>query len=241
MPSYRLHLDSRSRDTHTLTYAPTFSLTRTICNVKQVRVKHVQIANTIHNIRADFNDQISISVDAGVTFETYTYLTPGFYSGVRLVASLNTFLQGLSGLSGVVTLDAANSKLNWSLPDNVLVDGRASTTRDILGLNDEVYDGTYETLLFLAAPMSISFVCPQLQSTYNVFSSQHRMARIEPFLTLPLVSGYNTMEYFAPRQMFTIELGKQTLSTLDFRVVDTISGTLLTELSQWSMELEITN
>ena len=122
MPVFRIHIDSRTRDTHTLVCQPSFSLSKTICNVRSVRVKHVQVSNTIYNIRLGYNDSIRVSVNNGVTFTTHTYMTPGFYTAEVFVTIVDTFLKSLASDSQV-SLDVSNNKLTWTLPTNMVIGG----------------------------------------------------------------------------------------------------------------------
>jgi hypothetical protein len=238
MPTYRLHLDSRARDAFSEPSEPCFSLSKTICNVKTVTVKNAQLANTIYNIRENYNDKISLSIDNGSSYATHTYMQQGFYGASAYVTGLDTFLSAITG-SSCVSLNAATNQLTWTLPANVSIDGLGSSTSHVLGIDDRVLSGSNTSTLFLAGPMSISFVCPQLQATYNVFTNAHKMNITHPFLTVPIVNGFGNMEVYSPFSPFVIECGGQTLSTLDIRVVDTVSGMSITELSHWSMELEV--
>ena len=141
------------------------------------------------------------------------------------------FWQGLVG-ADCVTLDGFS--ISWTLPANVKIDELDSSARHMLGLN-----GTTHTTAFLASPMSVAFVCPQMQSTFNVVVSDHLMNRIQPFVVVPLVAGHGAMEVWEPNAQLTVDLGDRVLATLDFRVVDSASGLVLAELSEWSMELEL--
>ena len=231
MPVYRLHIDSRFRDVHTTSSQPSFFLSNTMTNIKSMCVKHVQVANSIYNIRSGFNDQLVVSVDGGASFATYTFISSGFYSATQMVTKLQAFWQGLIGADGVTL---SGFSLSWSLPANVEIDELTSSARHMLGLN-----GTTHTTVFLASPISVAFVSAQLQSTSNVFTSDHLMSRLHPFVTVPLVGGFGTMEYWEPHTQLQIDFGNLVLSTLDLRACDTASGMILTELSDWSMELEI--
>ena len=240
MSSFRIHLDSRSRENYTSISQSTFSLSKSICDVKGVRVKHVQIANTIFNIRLGLNDQITLSVDNGVSYTNQTYITPGFYTNSEYTSLLNTYLQGAMSVSTTcVALNSTNNTLSWTLPTGLYIDGLNSTSRHVLGLGDVNSTGSFTTKLFLGSPMSVSFVCPQLQSTYNVFASDSMASRIEPFLSVPLKSGYGLIEYFEPTTQYFIQLSNVTLSSLDFRIVDSFSGQIINEIGNWSIELEV--
>lgn len=240
MTSYRIHVDSRMRDPFTLVSAPTFTLNKSIAQVRGIRVKWCSFSNTVYNIRMGQNDRISISNNYGVNYAEQTYISPGHYTNVQYIAAVNTYLMSVSGgSSDIVTLNEANNKLTWSLPSGMYISGLNSTARNILGFSDNNLAGTFETQLFLAAPMSLSFVCPQLQSTYNVFPSDSLMSRIEPFITVPIINGFGQMNYFEPTNQYFIQLGGGvTLSTLDVMVVDSSNGKQVNELSHWAMELE---
>jgi hypothetical protein len=235
---FRILLDSRNRDAHTTVAAPSFSLTKTISGVRSVRVKNIIVSNSIYNIREGMNDSLRVSVDGGESFNTLTYIAAGFYTASEYITNLNVFLQGVSGSSvDCISLNTSNNKLTWSMPSLIVIDGLNSRAKHVLGLADVMLNETFASALFLATPMSISFVCGALQSTHIVFAGEQLPA--SPFVTMPLKSGFMAMEVYEPPSLFSIPMGGQTLSSLDFRVVDTASGQLLSELLCWSMELEI--
>ena len=236
MPIYRVHIDSRSRDPHTLVSQPSFSLSKTISGVREVRVKHVQLANSIYNIRQGYNDTIQVSNDAGVTFVNHTYIMAGFYDVDTLLSALNVYLQNIMDSDDeMVRFDTTTNRIEWLLQADMVIGGPNS----VLGIEDDGVVSGDMTTLFLSGPMDVSFVCPQLQSTYNVFTSDHVMGRCQPFLTMPITNGFGTMEYFHPSTQLAVRLGGQTLSSLDFRIVDTTSGLVLHEVGHWSMVLEV--
>jgi hypothetical protein len=235
---FRILLDSRNRNDHTTVAAPSFSLTKTITNVRSVRVKNIMLSNSIYNVRDGMNDSLRISIDGGTSYSTVAYAQPGFYTAIDYITNLNTFLKTVSGSSSdCVILNSSNNQLIWSLPIGVVIDGLYSKSKHILGLADIMVYEAFTSSLFLAVPMSVSFVCGTLQSTQIVFAGKPLPGM--PFVTMPLKSGFMEMDSYEPSSLFTIPMKGQTMSTLDFRVVDTASGLLLSELLCWSMELEI--
>ena len=236
---YRIFLDTRSKNAYTTNSRPTFALTRSICNVKSVRCVSVQLPNTFPNIVGD--NTIDVSIDGGDSFQSLSFLsTTGFYSPEDVVDAVDGTLQDLIFLvfgtpdTSCVSLDSTRTRLQWTLPVGVQV-----RNNEILGLTTPII-GTGTTILFLSSPMGVSFVCPQLQATHNVYAGDSRMTQIQPFVSMPLTNGYGAIESYVPEVPFEIDCGGQTLSTLDVRVVDSLDGRVLTELPNWTMELLVT-
>ena len=225
--SFRLLIDSRSRNTNTTASNASFSLTKSICDVRSVSVKNVQFTNTLFNVRAGAN---TLTITG---FPTAT-LEPSFYSPTQLVDAINAQITA----AGSISYDATTNQVQFSLSSPI--DIAESGLRDTLGLQvgQNQLPG-FKTTLFLAAPLNVSFICPQLQSTYNVFTNRDRTTT-QPFVTVPVTRGYLDMVYYAPSQLYTFGLGGASLSTLDFRDTDALTGDELSELGVWCMELEIT-
>jgi hypothetical protein len=159
--------------------------------------------------------------------------TPGFYTPAALVSELDS----ITGVS--VSLNPVNNDLLWDLGTS-FIDTDATTLSETLGLQRGAdYTGTFTTKLFLASPMNIDFICNQLTSTYNVYTGQQRQ-RTQPFVSVPVTSGFGSMVVYAPSSLYNIDLMGTNIGQLDFRVCDSMTGRELSELSHWSIELEIT-
>lgn len=240
MKTLTLHLDSSQREPGTTPAEPTFNLSRDLCNVHSVSVKHVAFGNTIHNVRLGSNDQLHLTTDGGVTFNTVTYMTPGFYSSTEFVDQLNTSLGIFFSTADVmVTLNTANSTLLWSLPVAGGLDNSTSNASTTLGLSKTgVSTGTFTSKLFLGSPFVVGYQCMHFnQSDLNVFGGGERKS--DCFFVQPLSSGYGNIETYSPNPPPNVRCGGATLSSLSFRVLDPITGLLLNEIQNWFMSIEV--
>jgi hypothetical protein len=219
-----LILDSRTRTSNNV-YNATFQLTKPISRVHKVRVKHVQFANTLYNV-ADGENVLTLSNG------TVLNMSPGFYTPSEFVALIQT----------ICTVTYNTGKLSWTL-GAVSIVVAATTIREVLGLTlNTIYTGTFNTQLYLASPMNIDFICSQITDTqgYIVYSGRERpRANNQPFFIAPVTEGNGKMCMYSPYNMHNIQIGNGSLSQLDFLICDNNSGRVLTELSHWSMLLEV--
>ena len=120
MTSYRIHVDSRMRDPFTLVSAPTFTLNKSIAQVRGIRVKWCSFSNTVYNIRMGQNDRISISKNYGVNYAEQTYISPGHYT--------NDAAQGAvgGGMSSGGSMSSSNGGAEETHTDNTLIRGDLS-------------------------------------------------------------------------------------------------------------------
>lgn len=236
--SFKIHIDSRDRDEKSGVNNASFLLSKSLCNVTGCRIKWVQLANTLVNVDSS-NNRISISTNHGVAFTDYDITSlgsTGFVDSTLLLQGLTDLLASISPAS-TVTIDTTN-RLNWNLASGVLINGATSSARHILGFSSKFYADQFKSSVFLATPYSISFICPQLQSIYNVFSNRN-ISSLQPFVTVPVTVGYGEIIYHEPNQHSFIKLSNIVLSSLDIRVVDTRTGSLITDCGPWAMELEV--
>ena len=223
MKTFQLILDSRTRTSNNV-YNATFQLTKPISRVKTVRVKHVQFANTLYNV-ADGENTLVLSTG------TLT-MPPGFYTPTEFVALLQTICS--------VTYNAG--KLIWALGVGVSIVLATTTMREILGLTqNSTYTNTFTTQLYLASPMNTDFISSQITDSHNyvVYSGRERPMNNQPFFIAPVTEGNGKMCMYSPYNMHDIQIGNGSLSQLDFLICDNNSGRVLTELSHWSMLLEV--
>jgi hypothetical protein len=223
MRTFQLILDSRTRTSNNV-YNATFQLTKPISRVQKVRVKHVQFANTLYNV-ADGENTLVLSTGTLV-------IPPGFYSPVELVALLQTIC--------AVTYNLG--KLTWTLGTGVSIVTATTTMREILGLTlNNTYTNTFTTQLYLASPMNMDFISSQITDSQNyvVYSGRERTMNNQPFFITPVTEGFGKMCIYSPYNMHDIQIGNGSLSQLDFLMCDSNSGRVLTELSHWSMLLEV--
>jgi hypothetical protein len=58
----------------------------------------------------------------------------------------------------------------------------------------------------------------------------------QPFFIAPVIEGYGNMCVYSPYNMHDIQMGSGTISQLDYLICE---WRVLTELSHWSMLLEV--
>jgi hypothetical protein len=193
-------------------------------------MKYVQFANTLFNVRDGQNVLGLVGLDQGI-------VPPAFYTPSELVALINSFGIGIS-----LTYVQASNSLVWDVGTGV-VDTINSSLCDTLGLQtgQTSYTGTFTTGLFLAAPMNVDFISPQLQTSYYSYSDRERATNTQPLITVPVLSGYGSMCVYQPSTLALLDAGGVQFSQLDFRVCDSLTGNMLPEIGHWSMQLECFN
>jgi len=225
MKEHRLLLDSRSRNARSSTSRASYTLNQAIHNVVSVKVRHISFANTLFNVVTGHND-FHI---AGVT----STLAPGFYSSVDFMA----WLTGLANVTAV--LNTSNNVITWTTVG--AIDLTLTTMRETLGLQQGVlYMGGFTTTLFLASPLNVSFCSPQLGTAHTtVFSGRSRLIT-SSFVTVPVTSGFGEMCFYSPSTLYPFSAGGTILSNIDIDIRDSLDGRDLTEISHYSVELEVT-
>jgi hypothetical protein len=189
-------------------------------------VKYVQFANTLFNVRDGQNVLGLIGLDKGI-------VPPAFYTPSELVALINSFGIGIS-----ITYVQASNSLQWDVGDGV-VDMTNSSLRETLGLQTgQTYTKIFTTGLFLAAPMNVDFISPQLQTSYYSYSGRERATNTQPLITVPVNSGYGAMCVYQPSTLASLDAGGIQFAQLNFRVCDSLTGDELPEIGHWSMQIE---
>ncbi len=223
MRTFQLILDSRTRTSNNA-YDACFQLSKPISRVHSVRVKFAQFANTLYNVAPGEN---MIVLSTGVSL----IMPPGFYTQTEFITLLQT----------ICSVTYNTGKLSWTL-GAVSIVVADTTMREVLGLTpNTTYTGTFNSRLYLASPMNLDFSCSEITDTqgYIVYSGRERAMNNQPFLSIPVTEGYGSMCFYSPHNMYDIKMGNGSLSQLDFLLCDSNSGRVLTELSHWSMLLEV--
>lgn len=200
-------------------------------------MKNVSWAHTVSNVRSENN---VLFTNAG----TVT-VDQGFWTPQELVDELNTQLQTLFGTANTYAVfDPTNHTIAWQLGagEQIYASHATSTMRDTIGLGHNTFTGptTFTSRVFLADPVSVSFVSPQLQPGDLHIQSGPR--NFHPFLTAPVTGGYLDMCHYEPPVHQEIRFntpGITVAGMLDVELVDTATGVELTEVAQWSMQIEI--
>jgi hypothetical protein len=158
-------------------------------------------------------------------------LKPGFYRADELITKLRQIVD--------VTYDSTTGLLTWNIQNGAIFFS-LTTLQQILGLNGQVSTGQFVTRLFLASPMNVDFVSPQLMdSSGSVVYGYRSSDNYQPFVTVPITSGYGVMNVYVPTNMPSLQLGNASLSTLSVVCLDNENGRILKEMSHWSTIMEI--
>jgi len=222
--SFVVLLDSRSREAGSSIHAPTYYLTKPICGVSHVRVKSVQFANTLHNVRDGHN---TIAVVDGLT----GIVPVGYYTPTELISTVNNLSIG-------ITLAYNGSMLQWDLGGKS-IDVINSSLRTTFELQpDQTYTGLFQTRLFLASPMNVDFVYAELQTSYYSYAGRERSTNRQPLVSVPVLSGHGSMSFFLPTTLTPLDTGGLSFAQLSFLLCDSWSGDPLTDIGHWSMEIE---
>ena len=231
-----LHLDSRSRLPLSTVSNASFLLPRPLSKVRKLKVKSVQFINTFNNISTN-NNRISTNLGE-IT------IPPKYYTAQILVLDeINNQLQLLE--CGSVSLDDRTNKLSWNLNTLVVINTNLSTMNDILGLrHNTLYTSSFETQLFLATPQYISFSCDRLigSDLSNIFPESKDEFGFQPFITIPVSSGYLQSQTHEPlyERTITLDSGRNGIDIpmLTIKVYDNHTRREINEITHWAMTLE---
>jgi hypothetical protein len=184
----------------------------------------VQFGNTLYNISEGEN---VLHMQSGSS----VVLQPGFYRADELITKLRLIVN--------VTYDSTTGLLTWNI-QNDTINFTLTTLQEILGLNGQVSTGLFVTRLFLASPMNVDFVSPQLMDSSGAVVYGYRSSdNYQPFCVVPITSGYNVMNVYLPMHMPSLQLGNASLSTLSVVCLDNEDGRILKEMAHWSMIIEV--
>jgi hypothetical protein len=232
---YLTFLDSR-QSTGTNPATCNYNLNQTILGGTQVRVLSFTYANTLHNVISGLNSLV---------FNTVTItVEPGFYTFADFITNINDQLMADAGFAAnlganpaAVTLSAQNTAL-WTIGTNGLLGGGLYPT--FLLQSGDNYTGDFETSIFLAAPMAVALTCPALQGP-DRFITSYPVQISSPFYVQHVSSAFGEMEPSAPslQAQYASPLGQTSINTMQIQLTDPATGRVLTEVSQWSILLEI--
>ena len=222
---FRVLIDSRTRLPGTTHANAIFSLSRAISNVSQVRCRNFVFTNSLFNV-AEGNDTLVLSSG------TFT-ATHAFWSPADLVTAINGAAIGCT-----LTLNLTTNVISWACGANTInVDD--TTLKEALGLQEnQTYTGNFDTQLFLASPINVDVICPQLQSGRVVYSSNQRREDT-PIISVPVTAGFGAMVLYEPASLPSWHVGGSTIGMLNFNITDSWTGRELSELGPWSLQLEI--
>ena len=200
----------------------------------RARVRSASFFNTFHNISEDSN--VLLTSSGSIT------VPPAFYTAPTFVALLNAQLVGLFGGAGpYVAFDAGTNTVNFVLGANS-IDGINSSMAETLGLDQNVtLTGIFSTFLHLAFPSYVCFSSPLLTThgEHIHAGKQPSHIQIQPFLTVPVSSGYLDQQVFDPVLAEGWIPLHNSGTHIDIRVFDPSSGREYTEATHWSLLIEI--
>ena len=234
---YQVYLDSRSSSGPRPSTA-VFQLNQTIINAIQVKVLSFTFANTLFNVVSPFN---TLVFSGGFTIT----VTPGFYDFADFINGINTqmlanaaFVTALGGNPNGITLGAQNNAI-WTLGTNVLLGGGLYNTFLLQAGN---YTSNFTTTIFLAAPQAIALTSPALQGAQR-FAVTYGVPISTPFFVQHIESGFGDMEpsNSAIELGWKVELSHNNIGEITVLLTDPQNSRELTELSMWSILLEITS
>lgn len=232
---YLVYLDSR-QSTGTNPATCNFNLNQTIIGGDRVRVVSFTYANTLFNVVAGLNT---------LAFDTVTIsVPPGFYTFADFTANINAqlmatpaFVANLGGNPAAVTLSAQNNAV-WTIGTNQMLGGGLYPS--FLLQSGSTFTGNFQTAIFLAAPLGVALTCPALVGP-DRFITCYPTQISSPFYVAHVTSAFGTMEPSQPslQLQYSIPLGRTSINTMQIQLTDPNTARVLTEISQWSILLEI--
>ena len=230
---YSVYLDSR-QSSGARPSCCSFNLNQTICGAVSCTVSSFVFANNLHNVVSGLNTLVF-----GTTTIT---VTPGFWSFADLIDDINAqllatpaFVTLMGGAPGAVALDSQDNAV-WTIGTNVLSSGGLYQT--FVLTTGTSYTGNFQTLIFLASPQAISLQSSTLQGPER-FVTSYSTPITQPFLITHINSGFGEMDGGALQVPYTIQLGQTNFNQLQIMLFDPNTNRELTEISQWSILLEI--
>lgn len=229
------YLDSR-QSTGSSPATCSFNLNQTILGGTQVRVVSFVFANSLYNVVSGLNTLI---------FDTVTItVSPAFWTFADLLANINAqlmatpaFVAKLGGNPAAITLSAANTAL-FTIGTNGLIGG--SMYPSFFFPAGSTHTANFETGIFLSSPMCVALTSPALQGP-DRFITTYPTPVSSPFYLQHVVSGWGEMESSASslQLQYAIPLGHTSINNLQIQLTDPNTNRVLSEISQWSLILEV--
>ena len=234
--TFRISIDSRQRLPGSTPYDAHFRLQRTIGPVRSVRLVHATFVNHLFNVRKTQN-WIMASSDGGSTFSQQFICPIGYYTYEGFVTAVNTWATSFIGSNCLVP--STGPQVEWDMPATlVLSDG---PMRDILGLYRDSSNPVtgLKTNIFLSIPLHVGMYCPSLVSGHRHLSCDAGSTETPLLCMIPVQSGYGTNNLYLPTTSYTVECQTRQIDTMQFILLDSYDNTVMTDIQQWSAELEV--
>ena len=226
-----VYIDSRSRATGTPANA-SFILSRGLHGLSQIHIRSFSFSNMIYNID-EFNNKLMV---ASNTTTITIILPPKFYTTSEFVTALNQQILLLHMTEGtMVTLQ--NNTLTWTLQFGYRLLGGSMS--DVIGMFLPSLSGTFETTLTLSSPQAISVVCREVQSQAENITVQKNLIGFTPLLITSLDKGYGMLEVYEPQTRYIENFSVRDTDRLSFLLCDPRTGRILSEITSWSLILQI--
>lgn len=235
MHTRHIYIDCRSRDSGNPAYCQ-FILNRPLHDVKSIQIKSLSFANTIYNID-EYNNKLRFrDVMLGFFIEYEIVVPPGFYTPALFVETLNALMMAQRGDTSVTLKD--QHTLTWSLSGYKMVGGSMS---DVIGQYQPTLSGQFSTPLNLSSPSAIAVICKEAQTSEQQIVTHQNGVGLTPMLLASLQRGYGHVEVYEPQTPYREHFSIRTTDRLSFILQDPRTGRILSEITSWSLILEVTS
>ena len=237
-----VYIDSRSRASG-IPASSQFVLNRSLHSLSQIMIRSFSFSNTIYNID-DYNNKLFVT-DGGNS-GAIIVLPPKFYTTGEFVQHLNTkikeFVISVDGLGSIPLgtgdmLSSINNTLVWNLPGRYMLTGGSMS--DVVGMYQPFLRGRFETPLTLSSPQAISVICREVQSSTENINVQKNNIGYTPLLICSLQKGYGSLEVYEPQTPYAERFDIRDTDRLSFLLSDPRTGRIPTEITSWSLILQI--
>ena len=231
-----IYIDSRSRATGTPANA-SFILNRGLHGLSQIHIRSFSFSNVIYNID-EYNNKLTIGND--VTTATIV-IPPKFYTTGEFVVALNSQILAFMRIQCPSIIGTVVSIQNNTLTWNILYGYRllGGTMSDVIGMFQTSLTGTFETTLTLSSPQAISVICREVQSQAENITVQKNLIGFTPLLITSLDKGYGLLEVYEPQTRYIENFSIRDTDRLSFLLCDPRTGRILSEITSWSLILQI--
>jgi hypothetical protein len=180
--------------------------------------------NTLFNVSTPDNYLILDSV--------VTPIAPGFYTSNSIVSVVDGIFKAVDPSSGV-TYNSTTGIASFNLGSHVLTSTILSV--DMLGIRSSTATGVFQCLINTTFPAVLNFYSPEI-SCDAMRTTNRNQLNATPFLTMPLYSQNNSLNYF--QSNFPIELNCTTtnLSRLTIFIRDS-RGLAVQNPSEYQLQL----
>ena len=213
-----------------------YILNNQIINATQLRVVSFSYANNFWNVVDGANTLVFNSGVVTVPSGYYTFVDLIHYINQSLL-TLPAFLANFISLNAVVLTN--QNAAAWTIGSNVLQGGGLYPV--FLLARGQQYSGNFETPIWLSSPLAIALNSASFQGA-NRFVTTAPLPTSSPFYVEQVTSAYGEVSSSEASidLGWKTPLGHENLSLITIVVTDVTTGRELTEMSHYSLLLEIT-